>query len=113
MSTNYGEHPELIEVGMGATMRTGMGGLYRAYTVTDVKRGGKLLRLQEDKVTVVGENRGWEDTAEKTFEPDPNGRIEYVSLRKDGTFIGKGAPMVWYATRYHIGHRRDWTDYSQ
>ena len=112
-AVNYGEHPELIRTGMGATMRTGNGGLYRPYTVIEVLRGGKVLRLQADKVTVVGDKRGYEDTAEKTFEPDPNGRIETVSLRKDGTYVGQGAPLVWYATRYYIGFRRDWTDFSQ
>ena len=106
-------HPEWIKVGMGATMRTGMGGLYRPYTVIEVQRGGKLLKLQADKVVQVTKGTGWEDNGEKTFEPDPKGRIETVSLRKDGTYIGKGAPLVWYATRYIIGMRRDWTDFSQ
>lgn len=110
---DFGKNPHLIEVGMGATMSTGMGGLHRPYTVIEVSRGGKTLKLQADKVTQVTKGNGWEDDGEKTFEPDPKGRIETVSLRKDGRFLGKGAPLVWYATRYTIGHRRDWTDYSQ
>lgn len=110
---NYAEHPELIRVGMGATMATGMGGLYRPYTVIEVLRGGKTLRLQADAVVQVTSGEPYQDNGEKEFKPDPRGRIDTVSLRKDGTFIGKGAPMVWYATRYFIGHRRDWTDYSQ
>lgn len=110
---DYAKNPELIRVGMGVTMQTGMGGLYRPYTVIEVQRGGKLLKIQADKVVQVTKGNGWADDGEKRFEPNPKGRIETVSLRKDGTFIGKGAPMVWYATRYTIGVRRDWTDYSQ
>ena len=110
---DYTKNPELIKVGMGVTMRTGTGGLYRPYTVIDVQRGGKLLKIQADKVIQITKGVSYADNGEKTFERDPQGRIETISLRKDGTFIGKGAPMVWYATRYYIGHRRDWTDYSQ
>lgn len=110
---DYTKNPELITVGMGVTMRTGMGGLYRPYTVIEVQRGGKLLKIQADKVIQITRGVSYSDDGEKAFERDPQGRIETISLRKDGTFIGKGAPMEWYATRYYIGHRRDWTDYSQ
>lgn len=110
---DYAKNPHLIEVGMGATMRTGTGGLSRPYTVIEVMRGGKALKVQADKVIQVTQGNGWEDDGEKRFERDPRGRIERISLRRDGTFVGKGAPLVWYATRYYIGYRRDWTDYSQ
>ncbi len=107
------EHPEWVKDGMGVTMRTGAGGLFRAYTVIEVRRNGRELVIQADKVTVVGEKRGWEDTAPKTFEPDPNGRIETITKRNDGSYIEKGQPKMWYSTRYTVGVRRDWTDYSQ
>lgn len=110
---DYTKNPELIRVGMGVTMRTGMGGLYRPYTVIEVQRGGKVLKIQADKVIQITEGVSWADNGEKVFERDPKGRIETISLRKDGTFIGKGASMDWYATRYYVGYRRDWTDYSQ
>lgn len=110
---DYAKHPHLIKVGMGVTMRTGAGGIVRPYTVIDVQRGGKLLKIQADKVIQVTKGAPYWDNGEKDFERDPQGRIETISLRKDGTFIGKGAPMVWYATRYYVGFRRDWTDYSQ
>jgi hypothetical protein len=104
--------PSLIREGMGVTMRTGPGGLYRAYSVIAVRRNGRELDIQADKVTVHGKS-GWDDAAEKTYEADPNGRIETITLRNDHSFIVKGTPKEWYATRYYVGYRRDWTDYSQ
>lgn len=106
-------HPEWIKVGMGVTMRTGAGGLCRAYTVIEVRRNGRELVIQADKVTVLTEQRGWDDAAPKAFEADPNGRIETITKRNDGTYIVKGSPKEWYSTRYTVGVRRDWTDYSQ
>lgn len=110
---NYGKQPELIEVGMGVTLRTGMGGLYRPFTVVAVKRNGRELDIQADKVILLSDKRGWEDNDDKAFEPDPRAKIETITLRNDETFIAKGAPKEWYATRYYVGHRRDWTDFSQ
>lgn len=107
------DDPSLIEVGEGVTMRTGAGGLCRAYTVIEVRRSGRELVIQADKVTVLTEQRGWDDTAPKAFEADPNGHIETITKRNDGTYIEKGQSKEWYSTRYTVGVRRDWTDYSQ
>ena len=114
MSTkiDYGQQPELIREGMGVTLRTGAGGLYRPYTIIAVKRGGRELVIQADKVEVVKMGDPYADNGEKRITPDARGRIEVVTLRKDGTFIVKGTPMEWYSTRYTVGVRRDWTDYS-
>ena len=107
------EHPEWIKVGMGATYSTALGGLHRAYTVVAVRRGGKELDVQSDKVTTVKTGTAWADDGEKTYEADPDGRIETVTKRKDGSYIVKGEPMDRAASRYYVGYRRDWTDYSQ
>jgi hypothetical protein len=88
--------------------------LYRPMTVIAVRRNGRELDLRFDNVIVApGAQKGWDDTAEKTFEPDERGRLETVTLRNDGTFIVKGSPKEWYSTRYSVGYRRDWTDFSQ
>lgn len=107
------EHPEWIKVGMGATLATSAGGLYVPYTVIEVRRNGRELVIQRDKTIQITKGTGWEDNGEKTFEADPNGRIEVITKRKDGSYIVKGSAMEWYSTRYIIGMRRDWTDYSQ
>jgi len=104
--------PALIREGMGVTLRTGMGGLYVPYTVIAVRRNGRELVIQHDKTVLDGPN-SYSDEAPRHYEPDPNGRVETITLRNDGTFIAKGAPKEWYSTRFYVGFRRDWTDYSQ
>jgi hypothetical protein len=102
-----------IEVGTGATYSTALGGLHRAYTVIAVRRNGRELDVQADKVTVVTPGHAWGDDGEKTYEPDPDGPIKTITLRKDGTYIVKGEPMERWQSRFRIGYRRDWTDLSQ
>lgn len=100
------------ELGMGVTMVTGLGGLYRPMTIIAIRRNGREIDVQFDKVIHITTG-GWTDNGEKEFEPDPNGAVHTVTLRKDGTWIAKGTEMVWYATRYRLGFRRDWTDYRK
>lgn len=106
------DHPETITVGEGVTMRTGMGGLYVPYTVIAVKRNGRELIIQRDKTIMDGPN-DWADSGERHYERDPRGPVRTITKRKDGTYIEKGHEKTWYATRYDIGYRRSWTDYSQ
>lgn len=106
------DHPETITVGEGVTMRTAMGGLYVPYTVIAVKRNGRELIIQRDKTIMDGPN-DWADNGERHYERDPRGPVRTITKRKDGTYIEKGAPKEWYATRYDIGYRRSWTDMSQ
>jgi len=101
-----------IEVGMGATYRTALGGIYIPYTVIAVRRGGKEVDVQRDKTIIVERKSGWEDNHEKTYEPDPNGRIETYTLRNNGTYIQKGHPKEHWSSTLQIGYRRDWTDMS-
>jgi hypothetical protein len=111
-SSDLHADPARIREGMGVTMRTGLGGLYTPFTVIAVKRNGRELVIQRDKTVLDGENT-WADEAPRHYESDPNGRVETITLRNDGTYIAKGSPKEWYATRYYVGYRRDWTDYSQ
>lgn len=104
-----------IKVGDGATYRTALGGIYIPYTVIAVRRGGKEVDVQRDKTIVTpgtGSSGGWEDDADKTYEPDPNGRIETYTLRNNFSFIEKGQPKERWSSTLQIGYRRDWTDMS-
>lgn len=107
------DHPEHIKVGDGATFTTALGGFYRAYTVIATRRGGKELDVQRDKVTNVTTGDPYADNGEKKYEADPDGKIETITKRKDGSYIEKGQPMERWQSRYYIGYRRDWVDYSQ
>lgn len=105
------ENPETITVGEGVTQATAAGGLYTPYTVIEVRRNGRELVIQADTVIIDGPN-GWDDAAPRHFEPNPNGEVKVVTKRNDGTYIVKGTAKEWYSTRYDLGYRRDWTDYS-
>lgn len=104
--------PTLIREGMGVTMRTGPGGLYVPFTVIAVRRNGRELDIQRDETILDGPN-SYADEAPRHYVRDEQGRVETITLRNDGTFIVKGTPKEWYSTRYSVGYRRDWTDYSQ
>jgi len=108
----YHADPSLIREGMGVTMRTNAGGLYVPFTVITVRRGGRELVIQRDKTVIDGQN-SYADEAPRHYEADPKGRVETITLRNDGSYIEKGTPKEWYSTRYSVGYRRDWTDYSQ
>ena len=107
------EHPEWIKVGMGTTSSTALGGLHRALTVIDVRRGGKELDVQYDHVTTITPGNAWADDGEKEYTANLAAKIETITRRKDGSYIVKGQPMERWQTRFYIGFRRDWTDYSQ
>jgi predicted SnoaL-like aldol condensation-catalyzing enzyme len=80
--------------------------------VIETRRNGRELVIQRDKTVHDGPN-DFADYGERHFERNPNGRTEVITKRNDGTYIVKGSPKEWYSTRYRIGFRRDWTDYSQ
>ena len=101
-----------IKVGTGATYRTALGGIYIPMTVIAVRRGGREVDVQRDKTIIVERKDGWEDNHVKEYEPDPNGRIETYTLRKNNSFIEKGQPMERWASTLQIGYRREWTDMS-
>ncbi len=107
------DNPETIQIGEGVTIHTGMGGLYSPFTVIETRRNGRELVIQRDR-SEFPEGYNWAgDTSGVIYHRDLTGRIDVITKRNDGTYIAKGAPKEWYATRYSIGSRRDWTDYSQ
>lgn len=105
------EHAEKITVGTGVTLASGPGGIYIPYSVIDVRRNGRELVIQRDRTVIEGPN-DFTDSAPRHYETDPNGQVETITKRNDGTYIKKGVAKEWYSTRYIVGVRRDWTDYS-
>lgn len=101
-----------IEVGMGATYRTALGGIYIPFTVVAVRRGGKEVDVRRDKTIIVERRSGWEDNHVKEYEYDPEGRLETYTLRNNGQYIAKGEPKERWSSTLQIGYRRDWTDMS-
>lgn len=69
------------EVGMGATLV--MWTDRHAYTIIEVSKSGKSFKMQRDKATRIDKN-GMSDSQEYSFERDPNGSIDKVTLRRDG-----------------------------
>lgn len=109
----YADDPTLIRVGMGATYATALGGYYSAYTIVAVRKGGRELDVQRDKVTRITPGNPWQDDGEKEYTPNPSAEVETYTLRKNGTFIKKGQPMERWASTLRVGYRRDWIDLSQ
>lgn len=107
------DNPEMIEIGEGVTLATSAGGLYVPYTVIETRRGGRELVIQRDKTIQLTKGAPYADNGEKEYVPNPDGKIETVTKRNDGSYIVKGAAKEWYSTRYYVGYRREWTDYSQ
>lgn len=112
-TTDFHKNPETITVGTGVTMATAAGGLYVPFTVIESRRNGRELVIQKDKVVQVTMGNAWADDGIKRYLRDPDGRTETITLRNDGTYIKKGSEKTWWQTRYHIGYRREWTDYSK
>lgn len=98
--------PPQPEVGMGATM------LYWsdrvAGTVIEVK--GKRLVWQEDNATRADQN-GMSDAQTYTYTPDPEGRVEVFTLRKNGRWVREGDSMQ-NGTCLGLGYRRKYYDFS-
>ncbi len=113
LTSEYAADPSLIEEGMGVTYRTALGGFYSSYTVIEVRRGGKELVVQED-IHVPGPEYSWSgNTSDEEYYPNPEGKTETITFRKNGYWIAKGAPMERHSSLYVPGYRRDWIDYSQ
>lgn len=98
---------DIPTVGMGATLHVGSDS-YPA-TVIQVTRNGKRVVIQEDIATRI-DNNGMSDSQDYTYEPNPEGELTVVTLRKDGSYriegqYGRGS------TRVSIGFRRKYYDY--
>ena len=98
-------------IGMGVT---GLGYTDRhPYTVIEVINA-KTLRIQEDKATRTDTN-GMSETQSYAYEADPIGEILTITLRKNGQWRVKGDPHFnppIKATRFQVGVRRKYHDYS-
>lgn len=91
-------------VGMGATIHVGSDA-YPA-TVIQVTRNGRRVVIQEDIATRIDQN-GISEIQEYTYEPNPQGTIHVVTLRKDGQYRESGT-----TTPVSIGSRRKYYDPS-
>lgn len=95
-------------VGMGATE---LGWTDRhAYTVTSVSKNGKVVQVQQDTATRTDKN-GMSESQSYDFTPNPEGSKRTVTLRKNGCWVAKGGSMKG-GTRFAIGHRSEYHDYS-
>lgn len=91
-------------VGMGATIHVGSDS-YPA-TVIQVTRNGKRVVIQEDTATRIDSN-GMSESQDYKYEPNPQGEIHIVTLRKDGRYRETGGK-----TPVSIGFRRKYYDFS-
>lgn len=95
---------DIPTIGMGATIHVGSDA-YPA-TVIQVTRNGKRVVIQEDIATRI-DNNGMSESQDYTYEPNPEGEIHVVTLRKDGRYRESGT-----TTPVSIGFRRKYYDYS-
>jgi hypothetical protein len=95
-------------VGMGVT---GLGFTDRPpYTVIEVINA-KTLRIQEDKATRTDTN-GMSEDQSYSYEADPNGKILTIALRKNGQWVVKTPKIVPEASKFQVGVRHKYHDYS-
>jgi len=91
-------------VGMGATKI--MFSDRHPYTVIEVM-SEKRIKVQEDSATRTDKN-GFSESQEYTYEPNPNGTVYTLSLRKDGRWRVVGDTQV-----FSVGTRREYYDYTR
>lgn len=95
-------------VGDGITFHAGSDSY--PYTIIEVSASGKKITVQRDRSVRTDSNdyseeQVWENT------PDPEGRVEYLSYRKDGYFHSVGASMEWW-NRWTMGRCRYWDPHA-
>lgn len=85
------------EVGMGVTVSVGSD-RYPG-TIIQVTQNGKRIVFQYDDYKRT-DNNGMSESQTYEFTPNPNGKTEIATLRKDGRFrITGGKTPVWVGTR--------------
>jgi hypothetical protein len=91
---------------MGATFGAGSDA-YPA-TVQSVSKSGKAVTITADECLALSE---WKEGAYApenwTSLPQPEGRPETYTLRKNGRWILQGQPITAYWCQLYLG-RRDW-----
>lgn len=95
------------EVGMGATELCWTD--RHAFTIIEVL-SPKEIRVQQDFAERADAN-GMSESQEYTYSPDPNGRTQLITLRKNGAWVTKGKQMQ-NGTRFKLGVRMEYYDYS-
>ena len=93
------------EVGMGCTM--GIGSDSYAGTIIEVSRTGHRVVVQCDKATRT-DNNGMSGSQEYQYEPNPNGRTEVFTRRRNGRYLARGTTYHYLA----LGYRRQYQDPS-
>jgi len=99
------------EVGMGATVC--MYSDRHAVTIVEVKRNakGKAIAVAVQRDTAIRiDGNGMSDAQSYRYEPNPEGRITWYTLRID-RWVFKGQPKK-DGTSLSIGHRSEYFDYS-
>jgi|SRR5271166_748000 len=93
-----------LHIGMGVTIQ-GWSDRH-AGTLIQVLRGGRKLVIQMDIATRIDSN-GMSESQQYTYERDPNGTIEYATLRRDGKYrlMGGQSPVS-------LGNRNEYYDFS-
>ena len=111
------------------TFKVGDGATYlaytdrRAYTIIEISKNGRRAKIQRDAVKLLnGPNSGAEDALNVQpggfcghtsgvqrwdIQPDPNGEILQVSLRKDGRWRVSNN-----GTEIDMGRRYEYYDYN-
>ena len=90
------------KVGDGITMHAGSDSY--PYTITEVSASGKNITVQRDSARRTDSN-GYGGDQVWEITPDPQGRVETLSMRKDGYYRNVGTSMEWW-NRWTLGRRR-------
>lgn len=94
-------------VGMGCTQLCWSD--RHAFTIVEII-SPKEIKVQADTAVRVDKN-GMSESQDYRFEPNPNGRTEIVTLRKNGRWVTQGSAMN-NGTSWFIGDREEYYDYS-
>lgn len=98
------------EVGMGATILCWTD--RHAATIVEVKGTLKrpIIGVQRDIATRTDGN-GMSDSQSYDYVPDTNAKVEYFTLRKDGTWVRDGETLKG-GQRIALGYRKAYHDFS-
>jgi len=69
----------------------------------------RRIRVQRDKVTRTDKN-GMGDAQEYSYEPDPNGGTQILTLRKNHSWVAEGDSMG--GDRWALGYRDEFFDFG-
>lgn len=99
-----GKCPIIPVEGMGATEICWTD--RHAYTITEVSKSGKKIKVQRDIATRT-DKHGMSDSQDYTFKRDENSGTTELSLRKDGKWRVVNGTKV-----FRIDERAEYYDYS-